>query len=123
MDPITQQNNSEIQQLRIGPPMKIRAQLVIGAWTSGEPYVPSAQNPTFDTRILALFILVSLSPSLSPSSIAHIVQLRIGLSDCYMGIVIRGERNTRSIITLFATFCKDYSSPIDYFKVTTIKKK
>lgn len=45
MGPITRRNNSEIQQLRMGPPMKIRAQLVIGRWLAGEPYVPSARSP------------------------------------------------------------------------------
>lgn len=46
MDPITPRNNSEIQQLRMGPPMKIRAQLVIGRRLAGAPYVPSARNLT-----------------------------------------------------------------------------
>jgi len=35
MGPITRRNNAEIQQLRMGPPMKIRAQLVIGRWLAG----------------------------------------------------------------------------------------
>lgn len=37
MGPITQRNNSEIQQLRMGPPMKVRAQLVIGRQLAGSP--------------------------------------------------------------------------------------
>lgn len=37
MGSITLRNNGEIQQLRVGPPMKIRAQLVIGRWFAGNP--------------------------------------------------------------------------------------
>lgn len=37
MAPITPRNNGEIQQLRMRPPMKIRAQLVIGRRLAGSP--------------------------------------------------------------------------------------
>lgn len=45
MGPITQRNNSEIQQLRVGTPHEDTRPT--GNWTParGEPYVPSAQIP------------------------------------------------------------------------------
>lgn len=45
MDPITRRNNSEIQQLRMGPPMKIRAQLVIGRWLAGSSTCQVLERP------------------------------------------------------------------------------
>lgn len=57
MAPITRGNNREIQQLRVGPPMKIRAQLVIGHNWDGSPTCQVLEPLRF--WILALFMLLS----------------------------------------------------------------
>lgn len=51
MDPITRRNNSEIQQLRMGPPMKIRAQLVIGRWLAGSPTCQVLELPSLSLSL------------------------------------------------------------------------
>lgn len=92
MDPITRRNNSEIQQLRMGPPMKIRAQLVIGRWFAGsstcqvlEPS-PLSLSLTLSRQILVLFICSPATRSLraycavTPAAYPHDTQLRTSVS-------------------------------------------
>lgn len=73
MDPITRRNNSEIQQLRMGPPMKIRAQLVIGRWLAGSPTCQVLEPPSL-SPILARYLhcLCARPPR---ALYVHIVQL------------------------------------------------
>lgn len=114
MDPITRRNNSEIQQLRMGPPMKIRAQLVIGRWLAGSPTCQVLQLPSLSfslsRQILALFIRSPATRSLrayravTPAAYPHDTLLRTSVYFCQFDHC--SAKEARTAVISFATSCE-----------------